>query len=137
MVTAGSSPRLYRGETCYYLAGQLGVAAVGEMTLRKLLWMKGADDRDHDLFLAIQEDAWERTSRTLAAIHNGSLLTSRSLGGTPLKESDFKTADDCNDWLRVPGNTTDEEERRRHEDEIIAERKKEAQERRAENDGPK
>ncbi len=74
----------------------------------------------HELFKIGQEDAWERTSRLCRDVANYGLLLWGSFNGPSLKESELKDADQCNDWLRVPGNEMPDDERRRIEDEIIA-----------------
>ncbi len=84
----------------------------------------GAFHHHHELFKIAQEDAWERTARVLRDIANYGLIVSRSFAGPAIKESELRTDDDCNDWLRVPGNEMPDEERRRQEDAIIEERKR-------------
>jgi hypothetical protein len=85
----------------------------------------GRSEGQRESFLMTQEDAWERTARTLAMLHNNALTISASFGGGKLNENDFKAPDHFNAWLDVPGAEMPDEEQRRLEDEIIAEREAE------------
>jgi hypothetical protein len=75
---------------------------------------RGKMQGDMDLFLAYQEDAWERSARWLALLHNVNCS----------EKKDLKEPDHFNAWLDVPGVETEDAEKRRKEDEIIAERRR-------------
>lgn len=52
----------------------------------------GKADHERELFLLQQEDAWERTARVLAKIHNVNCT----------KADELREDDDFNAWLCVP-----------------------------------
>ena len=78
---------------------------------------------EYETFLLYQEDAWERHSRLMAKLHEGTLVISHSLAGGEIREDAFKEPDHFNDWLRVPGATMPDDERHALEQEVIAEQK--------------
>ena len=67
---------------------------------------RGKADGELDLLFAHVDDAWERTSRTLAMLHNLIEVVGHIMDG----KAKFKGPDDFNDSLRGPADAGDDDE---------------------------